>query len=160
MIPPVSDDLNRGLSVANTINCRLVTPAEELLSEDVTYASVPMWDGLVGCQHGTSPLVAQLGTGKLRLDFPSEAGSGSRQYFIDGGFVKMSNNELVILAERAIAAEEIIESEARAELAEAQARVIPEDATNRMEAVEKLTRERKAAALKVEMATTSKSVGI
>lgn len=160
MIPPVSKDLNRGLPVANTITCRLVTPAKELLNEDVVYASVPMWDGLVGCQHGTSPLVAKLGTGKLRLDFPSDAGSGSRMYFIDGGFVKMANNELVILAERAIAAEEIIESEARAELAEANARVIPDDAPNRMEAVEKLTRERQAAALKVSMASTSKAVGI
>ena len=143
--------------MANTITCRLVTPAKELLNEDVVYASVPMWDGLVGCQHGTSPLVAKLGTGKLRLDFPSDAGSGSRMYFIDGGFVKMANN---ILAERAIAAEEIIESEARAELAEANARVIPEDAPNRMDAVEKLTRERQAAALKVSMASTSKAVGI
>jgi len=146
--------------VAQTINCRLVTPAQELLSEDVTYASVPLWDGLIGMQHGRSPIVARLGIGKLRLDFPSDAGGGSREYFIDGGFAKMADNELVILAERAIAAEEIIESEARAELAEAQARVIPEDATNRADAVEKLTRERQAATLKVSMAATSKAAGI
>jgi F-type H+-transporting ATPase subunit epsilon len=146
--------------VANPITCRLVTPEQELLNEEVLYASVPVWDGLMGIQHGRAPIVARLGLGKLRLDFPSEAGSGSREYFIDGGFIKMSHNELIILAERAIAAEEIIETEARAELAEAQARVIPEDAPNRMEAVEKLTREREAAALKVAMAKTSKAVGI
>lgn len=146
--------------MANTITCRLVTPSQELLNEEVVYASVPQHDGLVGCQHGTSPLVAQLGIGKLRLDFPSEAGGGSREYFIDGGFLKMANNELVILAERAIAAEEIIESEARAELAEAMARIIPDDAANKAEAVEKLTKEREAATLKVKMAQTSKTVGI
>jgi len=146
--------------VANLITCRLVTPSEELLNEEVLYASVPQHDGLVGCQHGTSPLVAQLGIGKLRLDFPSDAGGGSREYFIDGGFIKMADNELIILAERAIAAEEIIESEARAELAEANARVIPDDASNKMEAVAKLSRERQAAALKVSMAKTSKVVGI
>ena len=146
--------------MANLITCRLVTPSEELLNEEVLYASVPQHDGLVGCQHGTSPLVAQLGIGKLRLDFPSDAGGGSREYFIDGGFIKMADNELIILAERAIAAEEIIESEARAELAEANARVIPDDASNKMEAVAKLSRERQAAALKVSMAKTSKVVGI
>ena len=150
----------RGFPVANTITCRLVTPSKELLNEEVIYASVPQHDGLVGCQHGTSPLVAQLGLGKLRLDFPANAGSGSREYFIDGGFVKMAHNELVILAERAIAAEEIIETDARAELAEANARVIPEDASNRMEAVANLTRERAAAQLKVTMASNSKAVGI
>ena len=146
--------------MANLITCRLVTPSKELLSEEVVYASVPQHDGLVGCQHGTSPLVAQLGIGKLRLDFPSDAGGGSREYFIDGGFLKMANNELVILAERAIAAEEIIETDAKAELAEAMARVIPEDASNRADAVAKLTKEREAAALKVKMAQTSKAVGI
>jgi len=146
--------------VANLITCRLVTPSEELLNEEVLYASVPQHDGLVGCQHGTSPLVAQLGIGKLRLDFPSDAGGGSREYFIDGGFIKMADNELIILAERAIAAEEIIETDAKAELAEANARVIPDDASNKMEAVAKLSRERQAAALKVSMAKTSKVVGI
>lgn len=146
--------------MANPITCRLVTPERELLNEEVVYASVPAWDGLMGVQHGTAPIVARLGLGKLRLDFPADAGSGSREYFVDGGFLKMSHNELIILAERAIAAEEIIETDAQAELAEAQARVIPEDAPNRMEAVEKLTREREAAALKVSMAKNSKAVGI
>ncbi len=146
--------------MANAITCRLVTPKQELLNEEVVYASVPQHDGLIGCQHGTSPLVSQLGLGKLRLDFPSESGGGSREYFIDGGFLKMAANELIILAERAIAAEEIVESEAKAELAEAQARVIPEDAPNRLEAVERLCREREAAALKVSMAKNSKTVGI
>ena len=146
--------------MANTITCRLVTPKKELLNEKIVYASVPQHDGLIGCEHGTPPLVSQLGVGKLRLDFPAEAGSGSREYFIDGGFLKMANNELVILAERAIAAEEIVESEARAELAEAMARVIPEDAVNRMDAVAKLTKEREAAALKVKMSQTSKAAGI
>jgi len=146
--------------VANLITCRLVTPTQELLNEEVVYASVPLHDGLMGCQHGTSPLVAQLGLGKLRLDFPSNAGSGSREYFIDGGFLKMADNELIILAERAVAAEEIIESEAKAELAEANARVIPDDAANKMDAVAKLSAERQAAALKVSMAKNSKAVGI
>ena len=146
--------------MAETITCRLVTPDRELLNEAVTYASVPAHDGLIGCQHGTSPLVAQLGCGKLRLDFPAEAGSGSREYFVDDGFLKMSHNELIILASKAIAAEEIIESEARAELAEANARVIPEDAPNKMEAVTKLTHERNAAQIKVSMAQKSKVNGI
>jgi len=146
--------------VANTITCRLVTPNQELLNEDVVYASVPQHDGLVGCQHGTSPLVSQLGLGKLRLDFPSDSGGGSREYFIDGGFLKIASNELIILAERAIAAEEIVESEAKAELAEAEARQIPEDVPNRAAAIDRLAKERMAAALKVSMAKTSKSVGI
>lgn len=144
----------------NTIRCRLVTPDAELLNEQVTYASVPAWDGLIGFQHGGEHLVSRLGLGKLRLDFPAESGSGSREYLINDGFLEMGDNELVILAQRAFPAEEIIESEARAELAEAQARVIPEDAPNKLEAVERITREKECAALKLKMAQTSKAVGI
>ncbi len=144
----------------NTITCRLVTPSAQLLNERVTYASVPAWDGLIGFQHGGAPLVSRLGIGKLRLDFPADKGSGSRQYFIDGGFLEMGHDELVILAERAIPAEELIESEARAELAEAEARVVPDDAPNRLEAVEELTRAKERARLKIAMARDSKVNGI
>lgn len=144
----------------NTITCRLVTPTEELLNEQVVYASVPAWDGLIGFQHGGSPLVSRLGLGKMRLDFPSDAGSGSRDYLIEGGFVEMGHNELVILAEHAIPAEKLIESEAKAELAEAEARVVPEDAPNKLEAVEQLTRTKARARLKLSMAQGSKAAGI
>lgn len=144
----------------NTITCRLVTPTAQLLNEQVTYASVPAWDGLIGFQHGGGALVSRLGLGKLRLDFPSGKGSGSRQYFVDGGFLEMGQNELVILAERAIAAEELIESEARAELAEIEARVVPEDAPNKVEALEQLTHAKESAKLKIAMAQKSKAAGI
>ncbi len=144
----------------NTLTCRLVTPSAELLNEQVNYASVPAWDGLIGFQHGGASMVSRLGLGKLRLDFPAKNGSGSREFLIEGGFLEMSNNELVILAERAIAAEEIIESEARAQLAEAEARIVPEDAPNKLEAVERITREKECAKLMLSMAKTSKAVGI
>ncbi len=144
----------------STLTCRLVTPSSELLNEEVTYASVPAWDGLIGFQTGTSPIVAKLGLGKLRLDFPADAGSGSREYLIEDGFLKMANNELIILAEKATPAEEIIESEAKAELSAAEARIIPDDAPNRLQAVEKITRAKEAAKLKLSMAKNSKNSGI
>ncbi len=143
-----------------TITCRLVTPSAELLNEQVTYASVPAWDGLIGFQHGSASLVSRLGLGKLRLDFPSDAGAGSREYLVEGGFLEMGNNELVILAEFAIAAEEIIETDARAALAEAEARVVPDDAPNKLEAVERIAREKERAKLMLAMAQTSKVNGI
>jgi len=142
------------------ITCRLVTPRAELLSEPVVYAKVPMHDGLIGLQHGSAPLVARLGLGTLTLDFPADSGGGSRSYFIDGGFLKMADNELVILAEKAEAAEHIIESEARAALSEAEARVIPEDEDDRFIAAERLRHQKEAARLRVSLAGRSKSDGI
>jgi F-type H+-transporting ATPase subunit epsilon len=137
----------------NTITCRLVTPSAELFNEQVTYASVPAWDGLIGFQHGGSPLVSRLGLGKLRIDLA--AGSTSREFLIEDGFLEMGHNELVILAERAIATEDIDAEEARAELAEAQARVIPDDAPNKEHAVARITRAKERANLKLAMSKVS-----
>lgn len=146
--------------MADTLHCRLVTPDAELLSEEVTYASVPAWDGLIGFQPGRAPIVARLGLGELRLDFPPAKGSGSRHYFIDQGFLKMGDGELVILAEKATPAEKIFENDARAELAAAEARTVAPDAKDPLAAQERITHERNAARLKLRLAQSSKANGI
>ena len=109
-----------------TFRCQLVTPSAKLLDDEVTYANVPAWDGLFGVMAGRAPLLAQLGLGELTVQFPDTTGKGGdRSYVIDGGFVKMAGNTLTILAETAVPAEEITETAAKAELAEAEARTIP-----------------------------------
>lgn len=143
-----------------TFNCRLVTPDAELLSEEVTYANVPAWDGLMGFEPGRAPIVARLGMGELRLDFPSDKGSGSRHFFIDQGFLKMGDGELTILAEKATPAENLVEQDAKAELAEAEARTIPQDAPDRAEAQERITHQRNAAKAKLRLAQGVKRAGI
>ena len=143
-----------------TFNCRLVTPDAELLSEAVTYANVPAWDGLMGFEPGRAPIVARLGMGELRLDFPSDKGSGSRHFFIDQGFLKMGDGELTILAEKAVPAEKLIEQDARAELAEAEARKVPTDAPDAGLAQERITHERNAAKEKLRLAQGVKRAGI
>ena len=106
--------------MASTFRCTIVTPTESLLDDEVTYASFPSWDGQVGVMHGTSPVLAKLGSGALRLDFPE---GGSRWYLLDGGFAEFNKNQLSLLSDNAVPAERISLSEAEAELAEANARV-------------------------------------
>lgn len=110
--------------MAKTFRCRLITREAQVLDEPAVAAVVPAWDGLFGVLPGRAPIVAQLGTGELRLDFPDNgpAKGGSRSFFVDDGFVQMVNNELTILAVRAIAAEGLSESEAQAEVSELAAR--------------------------------------
>jgi F-type H+-transporting ATPase subunit epsilon len=110
--------------MAKTFRCRLITREAQVLDEPAVSAVVPAWDGLFGVLPGRAPIVAQLGTGELRLDFPDSgsAKGGSRSFFVDDGFVQMVNNELTILAVRAIAAESLTESDAQAEVAELAAR--------------------------------------
>ncbi len=85
--------------MAKSIHCKLVTPAAALLDDQVVYARVPLHDGLMGFQPGRAPILAKLGIGELRLD----TAKGSRSFLVEDGFIKMAENELTILAERAIA---------------------------------------------------------
>lgn len=125
---------------AKTFKCRVVTPAASLADDEVVYASVPAWDGLLGVQVGRAPLLARLGVGELRLDFSEEKGAegGSRWFALDGGFVRMADNQLIVLAERATPAESFTLGEAEAELKAATGRkaLDPAEAEQRRRDVE------------------------
>ena len=102
----------------STFQCSLVTPESQILDEPVKYASIPAHDGQVGLAPDRAPLLAQLGDGMLRLDFEQ---GGSRLFFIGGGFAQMKDNNLSIVADEAIPAEDIVKQNAEKELADATA---------------------------------------
>jgi F-type H+-transporting ATPase subunit epsilon len=139
-----------------SFRCKLVTPSAGLVDDKCVYASVPMFDGLLGVMPGRAPMLMKLGMGELRLDFADDAkiqgtGSkgGSRTFLVDGGFVKMANDELTILAEKAWATETLTRADAETELKTLQA-AKPKDSTPG--ATEDLMRARALAAKKVAMA--------
>lgn len=112
---------------SKSFRCRLVTPSASLLDERATYASIPAWDGLFGVLPGRAPILARLGMGELRLEFPSagQAAGGSRRYVLDGGFVRMEGEELTILAERAAPVETLTVPDAEAELKAIESKPLP-----------------------------------
>jgi len=105
-----------------SLDCTLVTPTAQVVSGKVVYAAIPAWDGSLGVQPGRAPLLAKLGVGELRLDFADtdKGKGGSTSYYIEGGFVKVADDKLTILAERAIPLEDLDASKAEAELKDAQ----------------------------------------
>jgi len=144
-----------------TFRCRVVTPAESLLDEPVEYANVPMWDGLMGFQHGRAPLVGKLGLGELTLRFPASThGGADRTFFIDGGFVQMSEGELIILAESAQSAETIAESDAQADLAIAEKAQMESDATDKATEADRIRLARERARVRLRIARQSRAKGI
>lgn len=140
---------------SKTFKCRVVTPAASLADDEVVYASVPAWDGLLGVQVGRAPLLARLGVGELRLDYPEEKGAegGSRWFALDGGFVRMADNQLIVLAERAVAAESFTLAEAEAELKSAATRQVLDPAET-----EQRRRDVDLAKLKVRLAREKRGI--
>jgi F-type H+-transporting ATPase subunit epsilon len=146
--------------VAKTFRCTLITPSAKVLDDDVVYASIPAWDGLFGVLADRAPIVAQMGIGELRLDFPGAgaAAGGSRSFVVDDGFVQMVNNKLTILAGKAIPAESISVAEAEAELKAVEAKQVPAEAKDRAAAATRAAREKRFAALKVQTARSRKGI--
>ncbi len=101
-----------------SFNCKLVTPTAALVNDPVTYASVPAWDGLMGFLPGRAPILGRLGTGELTLEYADteKTKGGSRSFVISGGIIRMDNDQMTILAEHAVAAEELTVAGAEAEL--------------------------------------------
>lgn len=106
--------------MAETFQCTIVTPEQQVLDEPVAYSSLPAWDGQVGIAPGRAPLLVKLGDGPLRLD---TRGGEHRWFFVAGGFAKMKDNRLTLLTQEARPAAELSVETARAALREAEALV-------------------------------------
>lgn len=146
--------------MAKTFRCRLITPAAQVLDDEIVFASLPAWDGLFGVLADHAPIVAKLGLGELRVDFPGKgaAAGGSRAFLVEDGFVQMVNNRLTVLAGKAIPTETLSATEAEAELREAESRSVPADATDAKLALDRLARDRARARLKVRLARSRKAI--
>ena len=109
-----------------SFKCVVVTPERQVLDETISQATIPAHDGQVGILTGHAPLLVKLGTGALRIEL---AGGQKRAFFVDGGVAQMKNNNLTILSTEAIPAGDLSAETARAEYAEAAARVPTDDKT-------------------------------
>jgi len=89
--------------MADTFTLEIVTPARQVLREQVSEAQIPVLGGYIGVLPGHTPLLAELGIGELSHQF------GNRIFFCTaiGGFVEVLADRVIVLAERAERAEEI-----------------------------------------------------
>ena len=88
----------------DTFQCTLVTPQQQVLDDQVAYASIPAADGLIGVAPDRAPLLVALTNGPLRLD---DGEGNSRWFFVGGGFAQMKENRLTLLTDEAVAAADL-----------------------------------------------------
>lgn len=138
---------------------RLITPQDKLLEQEAASAVIPAWDGQMGVLPNRAPMVVKLGTGELKVQSPGAKG-GDRSFIVEDGFAQMVGNKLTVLASMAVAAETITETDAKAELDEANARTVPADATNRADALARIAKAKRLAELKLRVAQARRGRGI
>jgi len=101
-----------------SLTCRVVTPDKSYFDGEATKVVVPAWNGEMGFLSGHAPLIARLGHGVMRISVP---GGGVTRVAIYGGFVKVRDDEVVLLAGGAEAEADIDRADAEAKVGEAQA---------------------------------------
>ena len=104
--------------MANLV-CDIVTPAEQQFSEECYMVAVPGVDGHMGFMPGHAPLMSTLADGEVRVF--SDANTLTHRFACQGGYVQVTGEKVIVLTDRALAAEEIDAAEVAAKISELQA---------------------------------------
>ena len=110
-----------------TLVCDIVTPEKKELSEECHMVSVPGSAGSMGFLPGHAPLLSTLADGEVRIF--SDDSTLSHRYACQGGYVQVTGEKVIILADRVLAAEDINASEVANQVKELQKQLesMPED---------------------------------
>ncbi|MCF2640304.1 ATP synthase F1 subunit epsilon [Fusobacterium varium] len=102
-----------------TFNVKVVTYQEKVLEQEADFLLVRTTEGDMGVLPSHSPFVAELAIGEMMI----RLNGTEKSYFVSGGFLEISNNNVTILADEAMASELIDLERARKEAEEAKAKL-------------------------------------
>ena len=102
--------------MTDTVQFELVSPAKLLLSEDVEMVVVPGGEGDFGVLPGHTPMLTTVRPGIIDI---YENDKIAKRIFVDGGFADVSGTRCAVLAEEAIALDELNRDHAEARLQQA-----------------------------------------
>lgn len=77
----------------------ILTPEKKLFSGNVYGVQLPGISGSFEVLEKHAPMVSALGAGKLKV-LNDKTGSNTTSYSIQGGFMEVLNNRVVVLVER------------------------------------------------------------
>ncbi|MBB3993250.1 F-type H+-transporting ATPase subunit epsilon [Sulfitobacter undariae] len=89
--------------MADTMQFDLVSPERRLASAQVVSVQIPGTDGELTAMPGHSATITTLRPGILTVDGPD----GQSQYVVTGGFAEITTTGVSVLAERALAREDM-----------------------------------------------------
>lgn len=102
-----------------TFNVKVVTYQEKVLEQEAEFLLVRTTEGDMGILPNHSPFVAELAIGEMMI----RLNGTEKSYFVSGGFIEISNNNVTILADEAMASEMIDLERAKKEAEEARAKL-------------------------------------
>lgn len=114
-----------------TFQAQVLTPEGSRFSGDVVSISVPGASGSFQMLRNHAPIISALDVGRVEIE---KADSSTLTYAVSGGFVEMNDNEVTLLAERAVEPGDIDVEAAKKKLADAKEKL--KDPSNMLSDVE------------------------
>lgn len=105
-----------------TTAVEVVSPDRTLYSGEVEMVATRTVDGEIAFLANHTPLIGALAPGVLRL-VGVDGGTNELAFAVAGGFVEVSDNKVIVLADRARSADDIDVQAARADLSAAEERL-------------------------------------
>lgn len=99
-----------------TFKAQVLTPEGSRFSGDVVSVSVPGASGSFQMLYNHAPIISALDVGRVDIQ---KADNTTLTYAVSGGFVEMNDNQVTLLAERAIEPANIDVEEAKKKLSDA-----------------------------------------
>ena len=94
----------------SSFNVSVVTQVKKILEQEAGYLRLRTSEGDIGILPNHAPFIAELSMGKMEIESPNK--DRRNIYFLSGGFLEISNNQVTIIADEILPIEEIdIENE-------------------------------------------------
>lgn len=106
--------------MAEQLHLSLVTPEKQVVNEEVDQVNVPGSEGDLGILYDHAPIITNLRPGPLSF----EKGGVATQLIVSGGFLEVTDNRVIILAETAEFIHEVDRDRAEKAKTEAEAALL------------------------------------
>ena len=104
----------------NKLQLSIVTPERLVLSEDVDQVNVPGVEGDLGILYDHAPILTTMRAGQLSYELLGEKGRETIRMIVSGGYLEVTDNRVIVLAESVEFLDEIDKERAKASLAKAE----------------------------------------
>ena len=105
----------------NKLQLSIVTPERLVLNEDVDQVNVPGVEGDLGILYDHAPILTTMRAGRFSYELVGEKGKETIQMIVSGGYLEVTDNRVIVLAEAVEFLDEVNKDRAKASLAKAQA---------------------------------------
>ena len=104
----------------NKLQLSIVTPERLVLNEEVDQVNVPGVEGDLGILYDHAPILTTMRPGRFSYELLGEKGKETTHMIISGGYLEVTDNRVIVLAEAVEFLDEIDKERAKASLAKAE----------------------------------------